>query len=177
MYNLPQIPKEKPVLQEKEIEIHMDKSSFAKLAETRHSCRKYAQVAIAEETVQEMLRVAALAPASRGVNSTELLAVTDPETLARLAECKKSGSSFVGKAPLAIVVVADPSKSDVWVENASIVATYLFMEAEARGLGACWIQVRERKDKDGRDSEEVVKEVLGVERGKRVVCLITIGEK
>ena len=45
------------------------------------------------------------------------------------------------------------------------------------GLGACWIQVRERHAADGRPTEEIVKALLGISDPLRAVCMIAVGHK
>ena len=47
-------------------------------------------------------------------------------------------------APLGVVVCADSSKCDVWVEDASIATIFLHLAATSMGLGSCWLQIRKR---------------------------------
>lgn len=151
------------------------RSTFTELAAARHSCRRFSTQPISEDTLQQLLHAASLAPASKGINSSSLIPVTDKEQITRLSNCKERGCSFIKNAPLVIAVTADPALSDVWTENASIAATYLLLEAQALGLGACWIQIRERKDAEGTDSECVVREILDLSSDRRVLCLIAVG--
>lgn len=151
------------------------RSTFTELAAARHSCRRFSTQSISEDTLQQLLHAASLAPASKGINSSSLIPVTDKEQITRLSGCKERGCSFIKNAPLVIAVTADPALSDVWTENASIAATYLLLEAQALGLGACWIQIRERKDAEGTDSECVVREILDLSSDRRVLCLIAVG--
>jgi nitroreductase len=76
-----------------------------------------------------------------------------------------------------VAVIADPAKSDVWIEDASIAAIIFQLEAEDLGLGSCWIQVRCRTRSDGEDSEAYVRDQLGIPASYRVLCLIAIGVK
>jgi nitroreductase len=87
------------------------------------------------------------------------------------------GSQFVAEAACAIAVMAEPEISDVWIEDASTAAMSMLYQAEDLGLGACWVQVRERKDAEGRDSEDIVREILSLPKEKRIVCLIAFGYK
>lgn len=54
------------------------------------------------------------------------------------------GAAFLADAAMAVVVMADPLASDVWIEDASIASIMIQLQAEDLGLGSCWIQVRER---------------------------------
>ena len=44
-------------------------------------------------------------------------------------------------ASVAIVVIADPEKTDVWTEDCSIVMSNMHNMAHDLGLGSCWIPV------------------------------------
>ena len=83
------------------------------------------------------------------------------QTITRLKTYKKHGTTALESAPLAIVVAADAEKSDVWVEDASIAATFLQVEAEALGLGSNWIQLR-RRESDAEPSETAFRRELGL---------------
>ena len=87
------------------------------------------------------------------------------------------GAAFLKDAALAIVVMADPLASDVWIEDASTAAMTMLYQAEDLGLGACWVQIRERQDANGVDSESIVRDILALPENKRVVCLIALGHK
>lgn len=57
-----------------------------------------------------------------------------------LAECREQGAAMLAGADAAIVVVADPTLADTWVEDCSIVMANMQLEAAASGVGSCWIQ-------------------------------------
>jgi nitroreductase len=78
---------------------------------------------------------------------------------------------------LAIVVTADTTKSDAWIEDASIAAMLMQLQAEDFGLGSCWVEVRERFGDDGVPAEEYVREALGIPEEFGVLCIISIGYK
>jgi len=61
------------------------------------------------------------------------------------------------------------------LEDASIVAGHIFLEATNEGLGTCWVQIRESKTPDGKDAEEYVRSLLGIHANFRVVCLMPLG--
>jgi len=86
------------------------------------------------------------------------------------------GTKGLQTAPCAIVVIGDSEKSDVWVEDASISASYMQLRAEDLGLGSVWIQMRKRvSDKDS--SENEVKKVLNIPDKYGVLCILAIGYK
>ena len=67
--------------------------------------------------------------------------------------CKPHGSTFLNDAPLGVVVCAEPEKSDVWVEDASIATIFIELAATSLGLGSCWIQIRERMHYEAQTAE------------------------
>ena len=94
-----------------------------------------------------------------------------------MSECRPFGSGPVAKCKRAIVVCGDPGKTDVWVEDCTIAATYIQLQAEALGLGSCWIQMRGRFDKDNNDSADLIRELLDIPGEQQVECIIVLGHK
>lgn len=147
------------------------------LLRKRRSIRQFTPQAVEPEKVRCLLEAALLAPSSMGKKSVELVVVDDRETLDRLKDCKAPGSVALGTAPLAVVVIADAGRSDVWVEDASLAAILLQLEAECQGLGSCWIQLRLRRSahEPPRPSEEAVRELLGIPAQYGVLCALAVG--
>lgn len=143
----------------------------------RHSIRRYTAEAVNAEDVRLILEAALLAPTSKSTRCWQFIAVDDKDTLLRLAECKPAGAVPLKNCVLAVVVAADSSRSDAWIEDASIAAAYMQLQAEALGLGSCWVQVRGRFTADGIPSEEVVQELLGMPDTISVECIMTFGHK
>jgi len=139
--------------------------------------RQFTDELLSGDDVKLLLRAALMAPSSKGMHSYEFVVVEDKQVLADLSQSKQVGSDFLAGAPLAIVVLADPAISDVWIEDASVAATHILLQAEDLGLGACWIQVRERFSADGQPTEEIVKSLLGIPDNLRVVCIVAVGHK
>ena len=144
---------------------------------TRHSIRKYTDEPIDGEHVKLLLEAALLAPSGKSVRPWEFVVVEDKEVLAKMSECRPFGSGPVAKCKLAIVVCGDPGKTDVWVEDCTIAATYIKLQAEALGLGSCWIQMRGRFDKDNNDSADLIRELLDIPGEQQVECIIVLGHK
>ena len=123
--------------------------SFSELIKQRRSMRKFTDEELTQEEVVTLLKAALMSPSSKRSNCWQFIAVDDKETLDKLSRCKETGSSFLKDAPLAIVVLADPLASDVWIEDAAIASLMIQLQAEDLGLGSCWIQVRERYNAAG----------------------------
>ena len=150
--------------------------SFSQLVETRRSIRKYTDQSIDPESVQLLLQAGLIAPSSKNKKPCHFIAIEDKEQLLQLSKCKK-GAAFVADSALSIVVAADPLVSSVWVEDASIAATFIQLQAEDLGLGSCWVQVRDRQTEAGTDAEEYVRLVVDAPMQLQVLAIITIGYK
>lgn len=141
----------------------------------RHSIRRYTDQPIEADDVRTILEAALLAPSSKSARPWQFVVVENREDLQRLSECKTNGTRPVASCALAIVVCADAQKSDMYLEDMSIAAAYMQLQATALGLGACWIQVRGRFAADGESAEVVVREILGIPDNMVVECFVTIG--
>lgn len=61
------------------------------------------------------------------------------------------------------------------MEDASIAATLMQLQATALGLGSCWIQVHGRFAADNTPSDQYVQELLGIPEQCCVLCMVTLG--
>jgi nitroreductase len=146
------------------------------LLKSRRSIRKYEDKPLEKEQIDTLLKAALLSPSSKARRPWEFVAVTDKELLGKLSKARQQGSSrFLNEAALAIAIIADKEKCEIWIEDASIAATILQLTAHSMGLGSCWIQIRERMYDDIKTSEEYVKETLNIPDKYGVECIISVG--
>ena len=151
--------------------------SFHDLLFNRRSIRKYTDAEISADDVKTILQAALVAPSSKGKMPWQFVAVDDSTVLEQMSKCKDFGARPIAGCALAIVVTANPYESDAWIEDASIAAFAMQMQAQDLGLGSCWVQVRERYDKEGKPAEDNVRELLNIPPDQRVLCVVTIGHK
>lgn len=145
------------------------------LLRKRRSIRKFTVEKISPETIETIIEAALRSPSSRGINPWEFILVDDPEILGKLAKSKQHGSEFLKNAPLAIVVCADSTKSDVWVEDCSIAAIIIQLTAVSLGLGSCWAQIRDRQHDYEITAEGYIQNLLGLPEHIKVECILGIG--
>ena len=148
---------------------------FIDLLRTRRSVRQFQDKEVEKEKVDLLIEAMLRSPSSRGLNPWEFVVVRDPEILKGLSTAKPHGASFIKNAPMAIVVCADSSKSDVWVEDCSIAALIVHLAAADLGLGSCWIQLRKREHDAQTTSEQYVQKLLGLGENLAVEAVIAIG--
>jgi len=145
------------------------------LVRTRRSIRSFTDQPVDRESVNLLMETLLRAPSSRNQKPWSFVAVDDREILDRLSRAKEHGSAFLKKAPLGIVVLGDPARSDVWIEDCSIAAVLAQMVAQSLGLGSCWIQIRERRHDADKSAQEYVREVLGIPEGLMVASIVAVG--
>ncbi|MFV0539505.1 MAG: nitroreductase family protein [Dysgonomonas sp.] len=152
-------------------------TDFQQLIINRRSTRKFTEEALAPEQVELILKAALMSPTSKSSNAWQFLLVEDKEMLEKLSHCKKMGSKPIAGCALAIVVMADPFTSDVWIEDSSIASIMVQLQAEDLGLGSCWIQIRERSTAADTPSDEYVRELLDIPLQMQILSIIVIGNK
>ena len=132
--------------------------NFSELIKNRRSMRKFTDEELTQDQVVTLMKAALMSPSSKRSNSWQFVVIDDKEVLKELSHCKEQASSFIADAALAIVVMADPLASDVWIEDASIASIMIQLQAEDLGLGSCWVQVRERFTATGMPSDDLFME-------------------
>jgi len=148
---------------------------FLSLIRTRRSIRRFEPRAVEPEKVEALLEVALRSPSSMGTNPWSFLVVTDPGILEALSKAKPLGAAFLKGAPMAVVVLADPAKSSVWIEDASIATLLLHLAAHALGLGSCWIQIRDRMHDDQQSADSYIRGLLGIPENLAVEAMVAVG--
>jgi nitroreductase len=148
---------------------------FLPLIEKRRSIRKYRPQPVEDEKLEILVEAALRSPSSMGNNPWEFIIVTDPMVLERLSKAKPHGATFLRNAPLAMVVCADPGKSSVWIEDASIAAIFIHLASESLDLGSCWIQIRDRMHSENMSAEAYISEILSIPRHLKVEAMVAIG--
>lgn len=145
------------------------------LLRRRRSIRKFTPKKISPETVRTLLEAALMAPSSRGIKPWEFILVDDPGKLLKISKAKRYGSEFLKNAPLGIVICADGTKSDKWVEDCSLAATIIQLTALSLGLGSCWVQIRGRQHDCTLSSESYVQSTLGLPEHIKVDSIVAVG--
>ncbi|MCM1522417.1 MAG: nitroreductase family protein [Muribaculaceae bacterium] len=141
----------------------------------RRSIRRYTPEKIDADSVRLILEAALLSPTSKSARAWTPVVVENPEIIASMAGCKAAGAVSLKSAPLAVVMAVDSTKSEAWIEDASIAAFAMQLQAADLGLGSCWIQVWNRYTPDGVPSEEYIRELLGIPETSPVLCVLTFG--
>ena len=152
---------------------------FKKVLAARHSVRKFQDREIERALLDEIVEEALLAPSSRGSRSSGFMIVEDKGVLEAMARIRDYGSGLLAGAGAAIVVLGDTTKTDLWLENAAISATYILLSATDKGLGSCWVHVNGRpqvkNDPLQGTAEECLRGLLGIKDHMRPLCIVALG--
>lgn len=155
----------------------MSEKTFHEMLLERHSIRRYTEQQIPADDVKTIIEAALLAPTSKSGRPWQFVVVDDRDRLAALSKCKPAGAHPVSGAAFAVIVATAPERSECYIEDASIAAVFMQLQAEALGIGSCWIQVRGRFDANDEPSEDVVRSIVGLPDNLVVECIVTFGYK
>lgn len=152
---------------------------FLEVIEKRKSVRKYADRPVEREVLDAIVKVAQTAPSSRNSKSSAFMIIEDRDTIDALSQMRDYGASPLKSAQAAILVMGDPSKTDLWVDNCAISATFIQLAVTAMDLVSCWIHINGRpvlKDEpQGAKAEDYVTDLLGIKDGLKPYCVVAVG--
>ncbi len=141
----------------------------------RRSVRDFTDKPITKETIDALYEAVLRAPTSRNRQPWQFIFVEQKGLIEDLAKSKSHGTRFLESAQLALVIVADPEVSDVWVEDCSIAAIVAQLAAEELGLKSCWGQLRLRPHDDQTSASGYVCELLDIPASMEVPIIIGFG--
>lgn len=149
--------------------------TMIELLRNRRSIRKYTSQKVEAEKIEVLKEAALRSPSSKNINPWEFVFVDDKGLIEALKKCKPHGVTPLSTAPLAIVVCADETKNDVWVEDCSIASILLQLTAQSLDLGSCWIQIRKRMYDETISAEKYIQDLLNIPANFRVLSIVTVG--
>ncbi len=113
------------------------------LLKTRRSVRQYRPEPVEAEKLDAILEAGTYAPTGMNKQTPVIIAVQSPEDRAAVQalNCKARGGTgdpYYG-APAILLVLADPTNSNTWVEDGACVLSTMMQAAHALGASTCWI--------------------------------------
>lgn len=141
----------------------------------RRSVRQYTGEKIPAEKLEKILQAGLLSPSGRNRKPWEFVVVQETGTLMKLSHCRQGAAGMLENAGCAILVFADPEKTDVWTEDCSIAMSNMHLMADSLGLGSCWIQGRCRKAENEKSAEEVCRKILAVPDQYVLEAILSVG--
>ncbi len=130
----------------------------------RLEVREYKPDPIPEGVINKILEAGRLSPSSRNRQPWHFIVVRDKGRIKSLGEYCTTGN-YVGQAPLAVAIVADPSRPTYIIDVTRAVQD-MMLAAWNEGVGSCWV---------GQVEEERIKELLKIPKEYQVLTVIPFG--
>jgi nitroreductase len=140
----------------------------------RRSIRKYKKKEVEQEKLNEILKAAMYSPSAMNRRPWEFIVVKDQELKNKLSKATP-WCGFVKDAPVVLVIAGHEENSYLWVEDCSIAAEAIYLEATNQGLGTCFCQILNPKTLLPDEREEYVRQLIGTPPNIRILCLMPIG--
>jgi len=132
----------------------------------RRSIRQFTEESVGDEDLEEIIKAAQFAPTERNTRAWEFVVVRDLKIKERIFEGFEQ--PFLAKAPVLLIPTIDEAKTTLPVQDLSIASAFIFLQAEALGLGAVWKNVNPERAK-------IIKEVLAVPDNFMIINIIPLG--
>ena len=142
---------------------------------SRRSIRKYKNIPVEKKIIDELLKVAIVAPTGHNARACEFIVFENEKEVKKLIGIKKAGANFLETAQTGIAVVVDCNKAGTWIEDGSIAAYTIQLKAHEMGLGSCWLQLRDRFSPNDEPSDELFAKIVELPENYRVLCFIALG--
>lgn len=143
--------------------------------ERRREITRFQPTVIPEATVQTLAHALHLSPAGNNSISREFIIVRDRRRLDLLAETTPY-MAWLRAAPLGVVIVANPSVSKYWLQDATLAGGFLWLAAVEAGLGMAWGAVYHSEDAaESARREDHARKALDIPANKRVVAILGLG--
>lgn len=131
---------------------------------SRRSIRKYKSDMVPQDKLEKIIEAGTYAATGMGKQSPIIVAVTNKELRDKLSAMNAkimgvNSDPFYG-APVVLIVLADKSRP-TYLYDGSLVMGNLMLEAEALGVGSCWIH-RAKEEFESEEGKEILKS-LGIE--------------
>lgn len=138
----------------------------------RRSIRKYKDIKVSDEFVEDLLRAAMAAPSAGNEQPWEFVVLRDKEVMKRITEIHPY-SKMLLNSDVAIVICGDEEKEvfkGYWVQDCSAATENILLAAQDMGLGAVWLGVYPIADRVGK-----IKELLGLPDNVIPLSIVPVG--
>lgn len=138
----------------------------------RRSIRKYKDIKVNDEVVENLLRAAMAAPSAGNEQPWEFVVLRDKEVMKKITEIHPY-SKMLLNSDVAIVVCGDEEKEvfkGYWVQDCSAATENILLAAQDMGLGAVWLGVYPIADR-----VEKIKEILELPGNIIPLSIVPVG--
>ena len=147
---------------------------FPEIVKNRRSIRKFSGDHIPDETIDQILSLAAYAPSSWGGHPVEFIVIRDRKMMSELARCKAMGAGPLAYGDAAIIPIIDKRDLELWVEDAAVASTYILLAAEYFGVAACWIHMKDWRGHT-KMAEDDIRDLLDIPDYYGILNAVSLG--
>lgn len=115
----------------------------------RKSIRKYKDLKVSNEMVEDLLRAAMAAPSAGNEQPWDFIILRDKGIMKKITEFHPYSKPLLN-TDVAIVVCGDKAKEkfeEFWIQDCSAASENILLAAEDKGLGAVWLGVYPLEDR------------------------------
>lgn len=144
---------------------------FMELAKQRFSARKYSDKPVSKETLDQILEAALIAPTAKNLQPQRIYVLQNPKDLAKLDELSHCRYG----APVVLLFTYDTDED--WknsreegihsgVEDVSIVATHVMLQAAELGVDTTWCNLFENSK---------LEQIFNIPKNEKSVLFMSLG--
>ena len=134
--------------------------------EKRASVRAFVPATVSEADLLKMADAGRRAPSGGNRQPLQFILIRNKDTLKALERVQ----ACFGTASAAVGIIADPSVSRWWLEDAAAAAENMFLAIQALGYASVWIEGTLLKE------EAFAKKLLDIPQEKRFIILLPVGQ-
>ena len=139
---------------------------------TRRSIREFTSEDVSDADLETILRAAMSAPSAHNRQPWHFVAVRDKALLAQIAEAHPY-AKMASKAPLAIVVCANPAEAKeprYWQQDCTAALQNILLAARGKNLGTVWCGMHPLEDR-----VEPIRHLLKIPADINILALVVVG--
>lgn len=137
---------------------------FIELSRNRYSCKSFSDKRIKSEDLELILEAGKNAPTAKNLQPQHIYVLESSEALAKLdsaTPCRYNAKTVLVVAFNKFNVFTYPGgKRDSGIEDATIIATHMMLEAADLGIDSCWVNFFDPEDLKNKlslpDEEEIL---------------------
>ena len=146
---------------------------FETVIRDRFSCKKFKPIKIEEEKLQKILEAGNIAPTATNAQPQRIYVIESEESIAKLdtlTRCRYGAQTVLLIAYDEVEAWKNPLQEGIQsgVEDASIVATHMMLEAYNLGIDSCWVNFFPNTK---------LEEAFNLPKTERSVLLLPLGYK
>lgn len=144
---------------------------FNDVIKNRYSCKSFSDKEVEKDKLMKVLEAGRLAPTAKNLQPQKIYVIKDEKLklIDKVTPCRYN-------APLCLVVAFNKEnvftypggKRNSGIEDATIVATHMLLEATNQGLDSCWINFF---------NPDELKEVLMINDNEEILMILDLGYK